>query len=148
VILARRNVTENKNVRSSNEHRVTALGNRCELDSSADRPQDSNTVRIICIGAHPDDCEIEFGGAAYQFAASGHDVKLLSVINGAVGHHVHPVAELAAIRKREAARRLGISETEIRSQFYQWLPWIDGQNVPCDLRRRASRQELDEIFPR
>jgi hypothetical protein len=48
-------------------------------------------VRIICIGTHPDHCEIEFGGGA--------------------GYHVHPAAEFAAIRKRkaaEAARRLGI----------------------------------------
>jgi len=41
LILARRNVIENKNVRSSNERRVTALGNRCELDSQTDVTHDS-----------------------------------------------------------------------------------------------------------
>ena len=67
-------------------------------------------MRIICIGAHPDDCEIEFGGAAYKFAASGHAVKFLSVTNGAAGHHQYQAAELVSIRKgeaEEAARRLG-----------------------------------------
>src|SRR5580698_512363 len=62
------------------------------------------TVRIICIGAHPDDCEIEFGGAAYKFAAAGHAVKFLSVTNGAAGHHVHPAEELVAVRKTKPRR--------------------------------------------
>lgn len=94
-------------------------------------------MRIICIGAHPDDCEIEFGGAAYKFAASGHAVKFLSVTNGAAGHHVHPAAELAAIRKREAAeaaRRLGIAETEI-------LAYNDGELLATlDAREEIVRR--------
>jgi len=47
-------------------------------------------VRIICIGAHPDDCEIGFGAAAYEFAEAGHAVRFLSVTNGAVVHHLVP----------------------------------------------------------
>jgi LmbE family N-acetylglucosaminyl deacetylase len=94
-------------------------------------------VRIICIGAHPDDCEIAFGGAAYKFAASGHAVKFLSVTNGAAGHHVHSAAELAAIRKREAgdaARHLGIAEAEI-------LDYNDGELLPTlDAREEIVRR--------
>lgn len=96
-----------------------------------------HTVRIICIGAHPDDCEIQFGGAAYKFAALGHAVKFVSVTNGAAGHHVHPAAELAAIRKGEAgeaARRLGIAETEI-------LGYSDGELLPTlDAREEIVRR--------
>jgi LmbE family N-acetylglucosaminyl deacetylase len=73
-------------------------------------------VRIICIGAHPDDCEIGFGGTAARAAALGHAVKFLSVTNGAAGHHLNSLEETAAVRKleaHEAARRLGIAEAEV-----------------------------------
>lgn len=73
-------------------------------------------MRIICIGAHPDDCEIGFGGCAALFVTAGHAVKFLSLTNGDAGHHVHSRAELAAIRRaeaEEAARRLGIAESQV-----------------------------------
>jgi LmbE family N-acetylglucosaminyl deacetylase len=73
-------------------------------------------VRIICIGAHPDDCEIGFGGTAAKAAALGHAVKFLSMTDGSAGHHVHSPEETVAVRKieaREAARRLGIDATEV-----------------------------------
>jgi LmbE family N-acetylglucosaminyl deacetylase len=91
-------------------------------------------VRVICIGAHPDDCEIEFGGTAAKFAARGDAVKFVSVTNGAAGHHLHPGPELAAIRQgeaEEAARRLGIAATQV-------LQNSDGQLVPSI----AARNEL------
>jgi LmbE family N-acetylglucosaminyl deacetylase len=73
-------------------------------------------LRILCIGAHPDDCEIEFGGTAFKFAQRGDAVKFVSMTNGDAGHHRHPARELARIRAgeaAEAARRLGIAESEI-----------------------------------
>jgi LmbE family N-acetylglucosaminyl deacetylase len=88
-------------------------------------------VRIICIGAHPDDCEIGFGGTAAKAAALGHAVKFLSVTNGAAGHHIHSPEETAARRKREAqeaALRLGIAAAEV-------LENPDGEFIPT-LRAR------------
>src|SRR5690242_7855902 len=43
-------------------------------------------LRIICFGAHPDDCEIAAGGSAAKWAASGHHVKLVARTNGDIGH--------------------------------------------------------------
>jgi len=89
---------------------------------------------VICIGAHPDDCEIEFGGTAAKLAARGDAVKFVSVTNGEAGHHLHPGPKLVAIRQgeaAEAARRLGISATEI-------LQNPDGQLVPSI----AARNEI------
>jgi LmbE family N-acetylglucosaminyl deacetylase len=89
-------------------------------------------VRIICIGAHPDDCEIEFGGTAAKMAARGDAVKFLSVTNGEAGHHRHPGPELVARRKKEsdeAARRLGIAATEIlNNRDGQLAPSIEARN--------------------
>lgn len=71
-------------------------------------------MRLICFGAHPDDCEIKFGGTAAKFAAAGHAVKFVSMTNGACGHHEKFGPELVDIRRKEsleAAKRLGIAES-------------------------------------
>ena len=38
-------------------------------------------VRIIMIGAHPDDCDVSSGGTAAIFAKMGYAVKFLSVLS-------------------------------------------------------------------
>jgi LmbE family N-acetylglucosaminyl deacetylase len=94
-------------------------------------------VRILCIGAHPDDCEIECGGTAAKLAAAGHAIKFLSVTNGDAGHQDKPPAELATIRRREAATaalRLGIAGSEV-------LPNHDGELLPTlEMRISIVRQ--------
>ncbi|HKD04734.1 MAG TPA: PIG-L deacetylase family protein [Bryobacteraceae bacterium] len=73
-------------------------------------------MRFLCIGAHPDDCELGFGGTAARLAAEGHPVKFLSVTDGRAGHHLHSPEVVAEIRRKEAleaARRLGIADTEV-----------------------------------
>src|SRR2546422_6150321 len=54
--------------------------------STAWAPAEDGKLRIICFGAHPDDCELQAGGVATLWAAKGHHVKLVSVTNGDVGH--------------------------------------------------------------
>jgi LmbE family N-acetylglucosaminyl deacetylase len=73
-------------------------------------------LRIICIGAHPDDCEIEFAGTAAKFVAGGHAVKFVSVTNGASGHQVKFGPEIVETRRHEAnegGKRLGVSEVTV-----------------------------------
>jgi LmbE family N-acetylglucosaminyl deacetylase len=71
---------------------------------------DSGKIRVIFIGAHPDDCD-ETGGTAVLFAQMGYKVKFLSVTNGDAGHQTMKGKELAKRRyleAQEAARRLGV----------------------------------------
>src|SRR5262245_13354474 len=73
-------------------------------------------LRVIAFGAHPDDCDIKFGGTAAKLAKAGHAVKFVSVTNGNVGHQVLKAPELAkrrAAEAKESARRLGIGEYEV-----------------------------------
>ena len=49
-------------------------------------PADDGKLRIVAFGAHPDDCELDGGGAAAMWADLGHHVKLVSVTNGDIGH--------------------------------------------------------------
>jgi LmbE family N-acetylglucosaminyl deacetylase len=78
--------------------------------------ESGSPLRVIAVGAHPDDCEFYFGGTAAKLAAQGHQVKFVSVTNGDAGHHRLAGLELAARRKsetEEAARRLGIAAWEV-----------------------------------
>jgi len=70
-------------------------------------------IRVIVIGAHPDDCESDAGGTSALFAEMGHAVKFVSVTNGDAGHHEMGGGTLAKVRyaeAMEAAKRLGIDE--------------------------------------
>jgi N-acetylglucosamine malate deacetylase 1 len=63
-------------------------------------------LRILAIGAHPDDCEWACGGTAAKWAALGHKVRFVSLTNGEVGHwdKKQVGAPLAKRRKAEVAR--------------------------------------------
>ena len=78
--------------------------------------QPASKLRIIAIGAHPDDCDGKFAGTAAKFVKAGHAVKFLSVTNGDAGHQTERGSALAKRRyaeTQESARRLGIAEYEV-----------------------------------
>lgn len=59
-------------------------------------------LRLLIIGAHPDDAEYHAGGLAAIYRASGHAVKMISVTNGESGHFSLSGEQLATIRRAEA----------------------------------------------
>lgn len=63
-------------------------------------------LRILAIGAHPDDCDLKAGGVAALYRGIGHDVRFVSVTNGEAGHFAMSGRELAE-RRRDEARRAG-----------------------------------------
>lgn len=58
-------------------------------------------LRIICFGAHPDDCELQAGGVGALWAAQGHKVKFVAMTNGDIGHWREAGGPLALRRKKE-----------------------------------------------
>lgn len=62
----------------------------------------SERLRLLILGAHPDDAEFHAGALATIYRRRGHDVKMVSLTNGEAGHHVSSGAPLAARRKAEA----------------------------------------------
>lgn len=109
--------------------------------------QSARPLRILCIGAHPDDCDVKMGGTAALFAAMGHQVKFLSVTNGDAGHYAQGGGVLAKRRRaeaEEAARRLGIAEYEVLDNH-------DAELVPSlDVRKQIIRKirewQADLVF--
>lgn len=93
-------------------------------------------LRIIMIGAHPDDCDQDGGGTAILFAKMGHAVKFVSVTNGDAGHHEMGGGILADRRlaeAKEAGKRFGVA--------YDVLPNHDGELVPSlDVRLQVIRK--------
>ena len=82
-------------------------------------------IRIIMIGAHPDDCDQDGGGTAILLAKMGFAVKFVSVTNGDAGHQKMKGVALAKRRfaeTQEAGKRFGVS--------YDVLDNHDGQLVP------------------
>ena len=58
-------------------------------------------LKVLMIGAHPDDCDICAGGLALKYAKAGHEVKFLSICNGCGGHHEMSPKDVAERRHGE-----------------------------------------------
>jgi LmbE family N-acetylglucosaminyl deacetylase len=102
-------------------------------------PPDDGKLRIICFGAHPDDCELKAGGVGIMWAAKGHHVKFVSVTNGDIGHWRDAGGPLARRRTAEverAAKILGIA-TEV-------LDIHDGELLPTLENRRTLTRLIRE----
>jgi LmbE family N-acetylglucosaminyl deacetylase len=93
-------------------------------------------LRIIMIGAHPDDCDQDGGGTAILLARLGYAVKFVSVTNGDAGHQEMGGGILANRRlaeAKEAGKRFGVE--------YDVLPNHDGELVPSlDVRLQVIRK--------
>jgi LmbE family N-acetylglucosaminyl deacetylase len=96
-------------------------------------------IRIIMIGAHPDDCDQDGGGTAILFAKMGYAVKFVSVTNGDAGHQEMKGKELAKRRyaeAQEAGKRFGVT--------YDVLDNHDGQLTPSLEVRYQVIQKIRE----
>ncbi|MDP9229159.1 MAG: PIG-L family deacetylase [Bacteroidota bacterium] len=92
---------------------------------TAHAQNDNSKIRIIMIGAHPDDCDQDGGGTAILFAKMGYSVKFVSVTNGDAGHQALKGTALAKRRfeeAQEAGKRFGVT--------YDVLDNHDGQLMP------------------
>ncbi len=58
-------------------------------------------MRILAIGAHPDDIELQCAGTLALYARQGHEVFMAVATNGDMGNFDVPPLELAAIREAE-----------------------------------------------
>jgi LmbE family N-acetylglucosaminyl deacetylase len=59
-------------------------------------------LRLLILGAHPDDAEFHAGGLATIYRQQGHEVKMVSITDGRAGHHRYPGDKLVQVRRREA----------------------------------------------
>lgn len=62
----------------------------------------ADKLRVLAIGAHPDNAELSAGGLALLYRDQGHEVRFLSLTNGDAGHHTMSRPALAERRRQEA----------------------------------------------
>ena len=92
-------------------------------------------LRILIIGAHPDDADIKAGGTAARWCAGGHVVRMVSLTDGRAGHHAMPGAELARRRRSEAQ-----AAAAVIGASYDILDHPDGElDDRLDYRREVIR---------
>ncbi len=99
-------------------------------------------LRLLILGAHPDDAEFHAGGLATIYARQGHLVKMVSVTNGAAGHHKMSATELADRRRQEAAAAGNV----IGAPYDVW-DFPDGQLQPTLEVREAIITEIRTFAP-
>lgn len=89
-------------------------------------------LRVVCFGAHPDDCEIRAGGTGAMWAERGHKVKFVSATNGDIGHWRMAGGALANRRADEvqrADRMLGVSTSILDIHDGELLPTLEARRM-------------------
>ncbi len=100
---------------------------------------DDGKLRIICFGAHPDDCELRTAGVAAKWAALGHHVKYVSVTNGDIGHWQMAGGPLAQRRTAEVDRCadiLGITTEVLDIHDGELMPTLENRRTITRIIRR------------
>lgn len=59
-------------------------------------------MRVLAVGAHPDDIEVACAGTLALYAQQGHEVTICHVANGNMGHAIIEPKELRPLRAQEA----------------------------------------------
>jgi LmbE family N-acetylglucosaminyl deacetylase len=77
-------------------------------------------MRILAIGAHPDDLEILCAGTLARYKAEGHQVVMCVATDGTAGHMIIKPPELARIREAEARAAADVIGAE-----FIWLGFPD-----------------------
>lgn len=111
------------------------------LAQSQNRP-----LRIIMIGAHPDDCDQDGGGTAILFAKMGHAVKFVSVTNGDAGHQSEGGGVLAKRRiaeAQEAGKRFGVTYEVLDNHDGALLPTLE---IRLQVIRRIREWNADVVI--
>src|SRR5262245_28521558 len=105
------------------------MGSRSTIVKEATMPDDR--LRVLIIGAHPDDCAFTAGGVPALYARRGHDVIFVSVTNGDAGHQDTGGARLAQRRRAEA-----LAAAAVIGIGYRLLDIHDGELLPTLENRR------------
>jgi LmbE family N-acetylglucosaminyl deacetylase len=92
-------------------------------------------LRILVLGAHPDDADYKAGGTSAYWRRLGHEVKFVSVTNGGAGHQTLRGEALVARRRAEAQ-----AAAAVIGATYDVLDFPDAALMPTlDARHQIIR---------
>ncbi len=99
-------------------------------------------MKILAIGAHPDDIEILCAGTLARYAAQGHTIFMASFTSGNMGDLQVPPAELAATRQAEAEASAAILGARLL-----WPAITDELVFPNEEQRRVMIDLIRQADP-
>ena len=99
-------------------------------------------MKILAIGAHPDDIEILCAGTLARYAADGHVIFMGVFTSGDMGDLKIPPAQLAATRKGEAEASASILNARLL-----WGGVTDELVFPNEVQRRLMIDLLRQADP-
>jgi N-acetylglucosamine malate deacetylase 1 len=99
-------------------------------------------ARILAIHAHPDDVEFLAGGTMAMLSSLGHDLTIATFTAGDCGSKQLPPAEIAAVRRREAAAAAALIGAR-----YLCLEFGDLAIFADDASRRRVTEAIRETRP-
>ncbi|MFQ6066156.1 MAG: PIG-L deacetylase family protein [bacterium] len=97
-------------------------------------------MRVLAVGAHPDDLEFLCAGTLAKFKEKGGQIFMSYLCDGSMGHFEIPGRELAKIRKKEAEDSAKILGAEIQGGMFPDLdiyPDKESRKKVVDLIRVA-----------
>jgi LmbE family N-acetylglucosaminyl deacetylase len=94
-------------------------------------------MRVLAVGAHPDDLEILCGGTLVRLVEEGNEVVMCHATKGDRGSFVHTSDEIAGIRGTEARRAAEICGAE-----YATLGFGDGEISAADRDQQRAVVDL------
>lgn len=99
-------------------------------------------VRVLVLGAHPDDAEVAAGGLVVRHALRGSQVRMISVTDGRSGHHAVAPEDLVRVRRQEAS----LAGERIGAEYHVW-DFPDGALEPTLAVRGAIIREIRSFAP-
>jgi LmbE family N-acetylglucosaminyl deacetylase len=94
-------------------------------------------MRVLAVGAHPDDLEILCGGTLARLVEEGNEVVMCHATKGDRGSFVHTSDEITGIRGAEARRAAEICGAE-----YATLGFSDGEISAADRDQQRAVVDL------
>jgi len=99
-------------------------------------------MKVMGIGAHPDDIEIFCGGTMARFAERGDELAFVYCTDGQMGHPTLPPEEISAIRKEEAQ-----AACDVLGAKMIWLGFQDEFFFYNEQTRRALIDAIRQFAP-
>ena len=110
------------------------------------RASDARQLRVVCVGAHPDDPESGCGGTLARYAEGGHKVSIIYLTRGERGIRDKSADDAAAIRTAEAREACTILGAQLR-----FAGQVDGATEvnpqrAADFVKLVAAEEPDVVF--
>lgn len=90
-------------------------------------------MKVLAIGAHPDDIEIACSGTLAKCVKRGDEVTVCHVSTGNLGHVIIPPDELAVIRANEAKKAGSLAGIKVMCAGFNDLDIFDGNKASRDV---------------